>query len=158
MALSGSVGGTRGSSFSETSGSAATTRGRSEKKKAMAAINELQGFIGGMMKQNIQFTKAIKGLKPSMRRISILEQSRSDCVMVAVGFSPRDNGRERLRVAERRLNRRANRALHASLRDARFLRSLPVGSSPRLTAWPRSAKQNRLCPSAQQVRCGAPTL
>jgi len=28
----------------------------------MAAIDELQGFIGGMMKQNVQFTKAIKGL------------------------------------------------------------------------------------------------
>ena len=30
-------------------------------------------------------------------------------------------------VAERRVNRGANRAIQASLRDARFLRSLPVG-------------------------------
>ena len=60
-------------------------------------------------------------------RISLFEQPRSDCVMVAVGFSPRDNGRERLRVAERRLNRRANRTLQASLRDARSSRSLTVG-------------------------------
>jgi len=29
--------------------------------------------------------------------------------MVAVGLSPRNNGGERVRVAERRLNRRANR-------------------------------------------------
>ena len=59
-------------------------------------------------------------------RISLFEQSRSDCVMVAVGLSPRDNGRERLRVAERRLNRRANRNLQASLSDARHLRFVPV--------------------------------
>src|SRR6266542_7122553 len=68
---------------------------------------------------------------------ALFGKSRSDCVMVAVGFSPRDNGRKRLRVAARRLNRRANRALHASLRDARFLRSLPVGLSPWLPSWPR---------------------
>src|SRR5205809_4493614 len=60
-------------------------------------------------------------------RISLFERSRSDCVIVAVGLSPRDNGRKRLRVAERRLNRSPNRTLQASLRDARFSRSLPVG-------------------------------
>jgi len=53
--------------------------------------------------------------------------------MVAAGLSRRDKGGERVRVAERRLNQRTNRALHASLRDARFLRSLHLGSSPRLT-------------------------
>ena len=42
--------------------------------------------------------------------MSLFEQSQSDCAMVAAGFSPRDNGREKLRVAERRLNRRVNRA------------------------------------------------
>ena len=47
--------------------------------------------------------------------------------MVVVGLSPRNSGGETVRVAERRLNRRANRALQASLRDARFLHSLPVG-------------------------------
>jgi hypothetical protein len=47
-------------------------------------------------------------LHDSNERISLFEQSRSDCVMVAAGFSPRDNGRERLRVAERRLNRLSN--------------------------------------------------
>src|SRR2546427_8830257 len=63
----------------------------------------------------------------SARRISLFEQSRSDRVMLAVGLSPRDNGRERLRVAERRLNRNPNQALQASLRDAWFSRSPPVG-------------------------------
>jgi hypothetical protein len=29
----------------------------------MAAIDQLQGFIAGMMKQNLQSTKAIKGLE-----------------------------------------------------------------------------------------------
>ena len=38
-------------------------------------------------------------------RISLFEQSRSDCVMVVVGLSPRDNGREKLRLGEQRLNR-----------------------------------------------------
>ncbi len=47
--------------------------------------------------------------------------------MVAVGLSPRNNGVESARVAERRLNRRVNRALQPSLRDAQFLRCLPVG-------------------------------
>src|SRR5262245_16400062 len=61
MALSGSVGGMRGRSFSETSGSAVSTRNESEAHKAKAAIDELQGFIVGMMKQNVQSTKAIKG-------------------------------------------------------------------------------------------------
>ena len=75
--------------------------------------------------------------------------------MVAVGFSPRDDGRESLRVAERRLNLRAKRALHASLRDARVLRSLPVGSSPRLPSWPRSARQNRLYSGAQKLKRAA---
>ena len=55
---------------------------------------------------------------------SLFRRSRSDCVMVAVGLSPRKNSGERARVAERRLNRRVNRALQASLRDARCLRSL----------------------------------
>src|SRR5881396_89968 len=58
-------------------------------------------------------------------RNSLFGKSQSDRVMVAVGLSPRNNGGERVRVAERRLNRRANQALQASLRDARFLRSLP---------------------------------
>src|SRR5688572_22547359 len=52
--------------------------------------------------------------------------------MVAVGLSPRNNGRERVRVAERRLNRRANRALQASLRDAWFLLP-PRGLKPTAT-------------------------
>src|SRR2546425_7453263 len=51
------------------------------------------------------------------RRISLFGKSRSDCVMVAVGLSPRNYGGERVRVAERRLNRRANQALQASLRS-----------------------------------------
>ena len=47
--------------------------------------------------------------------------------MVAVGLSPPHKGEERVRVAEGRLNRGANRALQASLRDSRCLRSFPVG-------------------------------
>ena len=50
--------------------------------------------------------------------------------MVAVGLSPRNNGGESLRVAERRLNRGFNRVLQALLRDSRFLRSLLVGLKP----------------------------
>jgi hypothetical protein len=62
-ARSGSVGGTRGRSFSETSGSAAITRNASQQKQATAAINELLGFIVGMMKQNLKFTKGRKGME-----------------------------------------------------------------------------------------------
>jgi len=40
-------------------------------------------------------------------------------VKVAVGLSPRNNDGEKLCVAERRLNRRINRAVQALLRDAR---------------------------------------
>ena len=61
---------------------------------------------------------------------SLHGKSRSDCVRVAVGFSRlqlTEYGGEKARVAERRLSRRASRALQASLRDARFLRSLTVG-------------------------------
>jgi len=75
--------------------------------------------------------------------ISLFRRSRSDYVMVAVGLSPRNDGWEMLRVAERRLNRRANRSLQASLRDARFLCSFPVRLSPRLPSSPRSARQTR---------------
>jgi hypothetical protein len=39
--------------------------------------------------------------------------------MVAAGLSPRNNGEEWVRVAERRLNRRGNQALHASLPPSR---------------------------------------
>jgi hypothetical protein len=34
-----------------------------EQQRTMAAIDERQGFIGGMMKQNLQFTEAIKGFE-----------------------------------------------------------------------------------------------
>jgi len=44
----------------------------------MAGIDERQGFIGGMMKQNLQFTEAIKGFEggkskvlPASRRVSV---------------------------------------------------------------------------------------
>jgi len=47
--------------------------------------------------------------------------------MVAVGLSPRNSGGERVRVAERRLNRRVNPALQASLRDAPVFTLPPVG-------------------------------
>ena len=73
--------------------------------------------------------------------------------MVAVGLSPRNDGGERIRVAERRLNRRANQSLQPSLRDARFLRSLPVGSSPRLPSWPRSARRTGRPLAPKKVRC-----
>ncbi len=54
-------------------------------------------------------------------------------MMVAVGLSPRNSGGDRMRVAERRLRRRVTRSLQASLRDARFLRSFPVGLRPTAT-------------------------
>jgi hypothetical protein len=66
-------------------------------------------------------------------RSSLFDQSRSDCVKVAVGFSPRDNDRDRLCVAERRLNRRADRALHASLRVRPVFALPPRGLKPTAT-------------------------
>jgi len=62
-ARSGSVGGTRGRSFSDTSGSAANARKAIEQKHTTEAINELLGFIGGMMKQNLKFKKGIKEME-----------------------------------------------------------------------------------------------
>src|SRR5437764_12720961 len=90
------------------------------------------------------------------RRISLFGKSRSDDVMVAVGLSPRNNGGERVRVAERRLNRIGNRSLQASLRDARFLRSLPAGSVR--VERPDQARQERglqaASPSSRPQRSG----
>src|SRR5439155_10166416 len=99
-----------------------------------------------------------KGNWPSARTHLTLEQSRSDSVIVAVGLKRLEahgimSGK--VRVAERRLNRTANRALQASLRDAWLLRSVPWAKSPRLPSPPRSARQSggRLPPKA---RCSRP--
>src|SRR5439155_3625067 len=85
---------------------------------------------------------AIRHSTQRLGRISLFE-SRSDSVMVVMGLSPRNNGRE---GARREATSELEQPIEPFKRRSatpRFLRSVPWAKAHGLPSWPRFARQNR---------------